>query len=58
MLLEFSWMTYFLALLALMALSIALTTLCAVPPRQRNDAPSVDADEHDAAHGQHSRIHG
>ncbi|WEY38772.1 MULTISPECIES: hypothetical protein [Paraburkholderia] len=59
MLFEFSWMTYFLALFALMVLSIALTTLCGtVPPRQRNGPPHGEADGHDAGHARQSARHG
>lgn len=59
MLFEFSWMTYFLALFALMVLSIVLTTLCGTaPPRQRNGSPQGEADGHDAGHARQSARHG
>lgn len=59
MLFEFSWTMYFLALFALMVLSIALTTLCGTaPPRQRNGSPHGEADEHDAGHARQSARRG
>lgn len=59
MLFEFSWMTYFLALFALMVLSIALTTLCGTaPPRPRDGSLRGEADGHDAGHGRQNARHG
>ncbi|MBN3854393.1 MULTISPECIES: hypothetical protein [unclassified Paraburkholderia] len=43
---EFSWMTYFVALFALMVCSIALSLLCPGAGR-RHDSPP-DKAEHDA----------
>jgi hypothetical protein len=52
-------MTYFLALFALMVLSIALTTLCGTaPPRPRDGSLRGEADGHDAGHGRQNARHG
>jgi len=53
---EFSWMTYFLSLFALMVCSIALTLLCpaagkrddgAAPGREADAAPPAGGSAHD-----------
>jgi hypothetical protein len=44
---EFSWMTYFVALFALMGVSLALTLLCpAGGERDDRSPPAHAADEH------------
>ncbi|HKT95556.1 MAG TPA: hypothetical protein VJS30_03335 [Paraburkholderia sp.] len=49
---EFSWMTYFLSLFALMVCSIALTLLCPVAGKLDDDiAPERGADASPSAEG-------
>jgi hypothetical protein len=43
---EFSWMTYFVSLFALMGLSLALTWLCRTGGKPDDPPPADVADEH------------